>query len=351
MRKNQLLAVISAALLVSSSTLHGQTTTVWTDTFNGTMNQRTVDGNGAVNSFEWYTAGTAWSYNTAGGGSFATTADRGALGYFTAPGQSATLVNPGDSITVTLQMRYIASGSNTGDRFRLGLFQSVANPNAVNGTGFTPDGTPNTQARVTGNYDNSGSNIVASNFVNYYEGYTVDRLTAKTSAGIVAANNVAFWERVGGETANSIIGDQNTGPGASAGFAHIGTGGNEFEIVAQTIGATSYTNWVQLPLTLTYTITYQGTDSLTGNHTLDFAYSLTDGSSFTNYYTYTGYEGDGTLSFDTIALYSRSAYPTIDSITITLTAIPEPSTYAALFGALALGFVAWRRRQGTKIAA
>jgi len=33
-----------------------------------------------------------------------------------------------------------------------------------------------------------------------------------------------------------------------------------------------------------------------------------------------------------------------DNLTATASAIPEPSTYAALFGAAALGLVAWRRR-------
>ncbi|MCD8482534.1 MAG: PEP-CTERM sorting domain-containing protein [Verrucomicrobia bacterium] len=32
-------------------------------------------------------------------------------------------------------------------------------------------------------------------------------------------------------------------------------------------------------------------------------------------------------------------------LTTLLYTIPEPSTYAALFGLLALGFVAWRRRR------
>jgi hypothetical protein len=52
---------------------------------------------------------------------------------------------------------------------------------------------------------------------------------------------------------------------------------------------------------------------------------------------YYGISGDGLsgqafrMSFDTITLSSLSA-------------VPEPSTYAAIAGALALGFVAWRRR-------
>lgn len=36
----------------------------------------------------------------------------------------------------------------------------------------------------------------------------------------------------------------------------------------------------------------------------------------------------------------------ITTFDATLTAVPEPSTYAALLGALALGMVAWRRRRG-----
>lgn len=35
---------------------------------------------------------------------------------------------------------------------------------------------------------------------------------------------------------------------------------------------------------------------------------------------------------------------TFDSITVSPTAVPEPSTYAGIAGLLALGFVAWRRR-------
>ena len=47
------------------------------------------------------------------------------------------------------------------------------------------------------------------------------------------------------------------------------------------------------------------------------------------------------LYFDGTEVYNR-AY-----LLNTLTAVPEPSTYAAIFGALALGFVMWRRRRVT----
>lgn len=48
---------------------------------------------------------------------------------------------------------------------------------------------------------------------------------------------------------------------------------------------------------------------------------------------FVGFEGDGTSSTEQIAVFS-----------VGTSAIPEPSTYAALFGAGALGFALWRRR-------
>lgn len=51
-----------------------------------------------------------------------------------------------------------------------------------------------------------------------------------------------------------------------------------------------------------------------------------------NYFGITSSQNFGTLN----------AAPLIESITVT--AIPEPSTYAAIFGLLALGFLVWRRR-------
>lgn len=46
-----------------------------------------------------------------------------------------------------------------------------------------------------------------------------------------------------------------------------------------------------------------------------------------------------------IQTFGQDDFFGIDNVTISyVTAVPEPSTYAALLGAVALGFVAWRRR-------
>lgn len=47
----------------------------------------------------------------------------------------------------------------------------------------------------------------------------------------------------------------------------------------------------------------------------------------------------------TLAVYSSSVGGGVADSALTAVAVPEPSTYAMLFGALALGFVAYRRRR------
>ena len=59
-----------------------------------------------------------------------------------------------------------------------------------------------------------------------------------------------------------------------------------------------------------------------------------------------------TYAFDAFALYSVSTAGsnfTIDNVTIT--AVPEPSTYAACAGAAVLGLAFWRRRRAAAKAA
>jgi len=253
----------------------------------------------------------------------------------------------GDSIQVLVNFTYAASGANESDRLRIGLLQSVANPNAISGNGFVPVGGAgaNTNARASGNLDGNSGGTMNSHFANLYTGFTVARLSARTSAGAVVTPNVAFYERV--PAAPTATGVSLTGASAAtagtAGFNTIATGGAAF-----TIGS----NWfnggpgsTRIPLTLAYTITYLGIDEDTGNKLINLAYSLTDGSivnSFSNDHVTTG-----PLTFDTITLFSRSAYPEFDDITVTLTsAIPEPATYAALFGLSGLGLVYLRRRRG-----
>jgi len=103
-------------------------------------------------------------------------------------------------------------------------------------------------------------------------------------------------------------------------------------------------------------ITFTGTATLGGTLqvTLINSYNPTTGASFNLFSgTMTGTFAtislpglDPGLAWDTSALYSTG------TLGVSLSAVPEPSTYAAILGASALGFAAWqrRRRQGPKSA-
>ncbi|MDB6115947.1 MAG: hypothetical protein JWQ62_2892 [Lacunisphaera sp.] len=89
-----------------------------------------------------------------------------------------------------------------------------------------------------------------------------------------------------------------------------------------------------------------GTLALTGG-TIDFG---TSGAGFSYASSYQIFSGFGSASYGSLTLggYDTAGYSAAISnaglLTFSAAAIPEPSTYAALAGALALGFAAWRRR-------
>jgi hypothetical protein len=105
------------------------------------------------------------------------TSSRSIVTYFTdASGQPATLA-PGESISASFNFR-LTTIDTTGDNFRVGLLRSVANPAAGASTGFVPSGSPNSNARVSGDF---GSN--ASNAFSIYTGYAAFMsLRAETAA-------------------------------------------------------------------------------------------------------------------------------------------------------------------------
>jgi hypothetical protein len=87
------------------------------------------------------------------------------------------------------------------------------------------------------------------------------------------------------------------------------------------------------------------TVSRTTSASLTFSFSLT-GEGLVNFNRSYVVSSPSTYSFDAFALFSLSSNGSnfaIDNVTVT--AVPEPSTYAACAGAAVLGLAFWRRRR------
>jgi hypothetical protein len=99
------------------------------------------------------------------------------------------------------------------------------------------------------------------------------------------------------------------------------------------------------PVTLKVTLT--GSDAT--NTFLSIALSDSDGQiGPVQDYTVTNFTGP--LFVGPSAWQASGGSVTFDNLTFQAAAIPEPSTYAALFGATVLGFAAWRRRRAATAA-
>lgn len=169
-------------------------------------------------------------------------------------------------------------------------------------------------------------------------GSTDDAFVGDKGYGIFSASS-----NVGGPTAptdlvlrtNQRFTFTNDLLNSSAGWGN-NTAGNTY--FAASSGATGYLQ-ANTAYALSLTLNYDGsalalTTSLSGGNFSGMNYTIMD-------------DTDPTLSFDSFAIrIGNQEFTTVnlDSFTVT-TPIPEPSTYAAIFGALALGLVAYRRRK------
>lgn len=278
------LAVLAAAPLVASA----QVTLLSDDFGDGSITDQNL-----TTSARWYNSST--SGMSLSSGALSLTGGRHALAYFTNSG-THTLANVGDSLSVTFNIVFTQVGNASGG-FRVGLFHS------------------NGAARPTDNGDNAS-------FSNY-DGYAFSVALATPTSSASSNNNLILQERNAG-VATTLISALTGGA-----YTAIGSGGGP---TGQTLStATTYT--------INYTVSRPSASALT------FSFSLTGGSvsGFSNSFTD---NSPTTYGFDAFALLSTSSNGSNFSIdNVQVTAIPEPTTYAAIVGALALGLVAYRRRQ------
>jgi len=172
---------------------------------------------------------------------------------------------------------------------------------------------------------------------------TINFLNLAGTMGGAANNN---WGTFAGDTTNAL-----SGTAAGAALAIIGTSNNSksVDFSFSTLGFTD----------IAFSYATRGT--ATGFNTQNWSIS-TDGTNFTSLGDITGrnvtsWSTQGFTLTDDVNLAnvvlrltvsgdtSTGGNNRIDNFTVTGVAIPEPSTYAALIGAAALGLAFWQRRR------
>ena len=123
-------------------------------------------------SVAWWTSAGASNFNSASGSTtLIASSSRTVLAHFTSDPAAPLTLALGQTLTFTATLQWTgfddAAASDTSN-FHVALLRSVANPDAVTGTGFTATGTPNTAARVSGDF---GSSQPTSNVFSLYQGY------------------------------------------------------------------------------------------------------------------------------------------------------------------------------------
>ena len=260
------------------------------------------------------------------------TGDTSGLNYYGSSGSSGQLNTTGGMLSLATS----SSGrglslvfptqtlSNIGDTLSFSASFKITTPLLTNGTNNFRIGIMNSSGGTT--ITTNGYNNTNANFVGY-EGYM-----AASSIGIEDSTPSKFFKKL--TAGNAIIGS-TTGL-----FSDLADGGIDLGTGVET---------PVFAAGIDYVISLIAT-SISGGG-VNLAYSLTGGDVGSVYNFNADDATASTLSFDTLALHVNSnSWTTTDlqNVNVTYTAfsaVPEPNTFALLFGMMALGFVGARRRR------
>jgi pectate lyase len=229
-------------------------------------------------SADWFTSSGSNNFTaTTGQATQIVSSSRTLLTYFTNSSAAPVTVATGQTLTLDFVAQFTGfdTGASVGSTtFSVGLLRSVANPAGTSGTGFIPVGSPNTNARVSGDF---GSN--SSSAFNNYGGYAA--MTYAGQSG--AATPVKLYARTGANT--SLL--NSTSP-----YTQFTTGG--------TVSASS---------AMTVNTDYRGTLSLenTGSG-VRVTYTLKEAATGAVLMNYSATQAAGSFTqFDTAAFYLSKA--------------------------------------------
>jgi len=232
----------------------------------------------------------------------------GAMAYFEAPGSQVNL-NVGDTITESMTFQYATAPSNVA----FGLHMLLLNSNST--------GTQNNQATTELGTTTGGSN----------------------SAGVAATNYSGFYVQFDPHATNTGIDSIFSRPVGSV-TSWVGSNTGSTALNTSVIGTATTpvlgTDLYKAILTINYT---NATTETLGFNILD----LTTGGTDVGTYDISGATTSSLVtSFDTFAIgLGTAGSVTISDANVTDSAIPEPSTYAAILGVATLGFVLVRSRR------
>jgi hypothetical protein len=253
------------------------------------------------NGFQWFSsaggANVTYTDNTSIFQAITPTAGRHLIGYFTADGSPFTLAQ-GQTLTLSFTVTFNRGSALTdsGNNFRVGLFDSTA------GNRMSAD-------------NHGGTNDTAPTPFDNYTGYA-----AMFNLGASTGNTASIRERTD-RTNRALISSIN---------AYTTVGGT-FAPDQAFAPNTAYTG--------TFSFTRTAEDHL--SMSVSFTGGALSGYSFTRVD-----EAPSTFAFDMIAFQMSSN--TADGFTLSsvnVTAVPEPSAFAALAGLGGLAFAAARRRR------
>ncbi len=320
--------LLLSAVFGAASALSAQSTTLLDDTFtSGTTGPFTTTSTVTIHpgigtqspptSAEWFGIGssaTATENYTNGVGvssaSSGASNSQGVIAYFAAPGEQQTL-NVGDSISAAITFQYATAPANSS----FGLHFSLLN------SGSTL--TQNNQTTVEMGTTTAIGGVAAVNYSGYYA-----QLNPNVSNNTSGADSL-FYRPTGSSTSwvvsNSVSTQLNTA--ATGPFASLGT--DKYKAVLDLTRTSGTTDTLTLNL---FDLSQVGDPDVAAYDVSDTTTSLVN-------------------AFDTLDIGFGTAAPvTVSEVAITdFTAIPEPSTYAAILGAATLGLVAFRSKRQRRL--